>query len=114
MEIDYKDIGRRIREKRKAKKWNQEKLGEASGVEPSNISHIERGATKLSFPTLVKIANALETTLDELVCGSLLKSGPIYSREISALLSDCTDDELRAVAEMIRTTKSILRRRSDS
>lgn len=114
MEINYKDIGRRIRERRNRRGWTQETLAEASGVEPSNISHIERGATKLSLPTLVKIANALEATTDELMCGSLVKSGPIYCAEISALLSDCTDDELRAVAQIVRTTKNILRSRREA
>ena len=67
MSINYEIIGSRIRGIRKNKKMTQEKLAELSGVEPSNISHIERAATKLSLPTLVSIANALDVTLDEIV-----------------------------------------------
>ena len=74
MAIDYVIIGTRIREIRKNKKMTQATLAELSGVEPSNISHIERAATKLSLPTLVSIANALNVTLDELVYGNLKKS----------------------------------------
>ena len=74
MGIDYISIGNRIKEMRVAKSWTQAKLAEESGIEPSNISHIERAATKLSLPTLVNIANALEVTLDEIVYASLIKN----------------------------------------
>lgn len=109
MEIDYKTIGSRIREARKAKKWTQATLAEKSGVEPSNISHIERAATKLSLPTLIKIANALEVTLDELVYGNLVKNTHISIELINNLLSDCSPDEIIALVEVIKTTKKILR-----
>lgn len=109
MEIDYKTIGSRIREARKAKNWTQAILAEKSGVEPSNISHIERAATKLSLPTLIKIANALEVSLDELVYGNLVKSTHVSIGLIDNLLSDCSPDEIKALVEVIKTTKSILR-----
>ena len=58
MELDYQAIGLRIRRLRKTRGLTQQSLAEISNQEPSNISHIERGATKLSLPTLVNIANA--------------------------------------------------------
>ena len=109
MEIDYTALGRRIREKRESKKWTQAKLAEMSAVEPSNISHIERAATKVSLPTLVMIANALETSLDELTFDSMVKSSHITTKYIGEMLSDCTDDELKALSEVILTTKTVLR-----
>lgn len=109
MSIDYKIIGSRIRELRKSKNLTQEKLAEISGVEPSNISHIERAATKLSLPTLVNIANALDATLDELVYNNLNKSAHVSVKMIDELLSDCSSEELKALAEVIKTTKGILR-----
>lgn len=109
-DIDYSIIGAKIRELRKVKGITQERLGELSGIEPSNISHIERGVAKLSLPTLISIANALEATLDEIVYGNLNKSSHVSVELIDRLLSDCTDEEIIAVAEMIKTTKKILRR----
>lgn len=108
--IDYKIIGQRIREYRTSKGITQAVLAEMSGVEPSNISHIERAATKLSLPTLVSIANALEVTLDELVYDNLKKSSHISISEIDRQLSDCTPAELKAICEVIKTTKAVLRR----
>ena len=75
--IDYVTIGKRIKELRKNKGLTQAQLAEMSGVEPSNISHIERAATKLSLPTLIAIANVLDATLDEIVYGNLKKSSHI-------------------------------------
>lgn len=109
MAIDYQGIGSRIREKRKQKGWSQAELAEASGIESSNISHIERAATKLSLPTLISIANALESTLDELVYDSLVQSAPISCDRINALLSDCTPSELKSLAQILETTKTVLR-----
>ena len=109
MSIDYVIIGSRIREIRRGKKMTQARLAELSGVEPSNISHIERAATKLSLPTLVNIANALDVTLDELVYDNLKKSEHISSMMIDSLISDCNAEELKAIAEVIKTTKRVLR-----
>ncbi len=107
--VDYVSLGKRIREARKKKHLTQARLAEMSGIEPSNISHIERAATKLSLPTLIHIANALELTLDELVYDSLIKSAHVSLASIDALLHDCTASELKAIAEVVATTKTILR-----
>lgn len=109
MTVNYKIIGTRIKELRKAKGWTQATLAEISGIEPSNISHIERAATKVSLPTLLSIANALNTTLDELVYTNLKESKHISSKIIEELLKDCTPQELSAIAEVIKTTKTVLR-----
>ena len=111
MSVDYKDMGKRIREIRESKHMTQAALSELAGIEPSNLSYIERAATKVSLPTLINIANALEVSLDELVCGSLVKSEHIAVRQLNELLSDCTPDELQAVIEMVKVTKKIMRKR---
>lgn len=109
MDINYISIGKRIRELRSEKKWTQAFLAEKSGIEPSNISHIERAATKLSLPTLISVANALEVGLDELVYGTIVKSNHVSVKMIDDLLSDCTQTELKAITEIIKTTKTVLR-----
>ena len=107
--LDYVLIGKRIRERRKTKGLTQEKLGELAGVETSNISHIERAATKLSLPTMVAIANALGASLDELIYDSIKENAHILVPMINDLLVDCTATELAAIAEVIKTTKMVLR-----
>lgn len=109
MVLDYAAIGQRIRMFRIKRGWKQSDLAEKSGVEPSNISHIERAATKLSLPTLVSIANALEVSLDEIVYNSLIKNKHIYVKEIDELVGDCDPKELSSIIQMIKTTKGIIR-----
>ena len=111
MGIDYISIGKRIKEIRTAKGWTQAKLAEASGVEPSNISHIERAATKLSLPTLVNIANALDVTLDEIIYGSLIKSAHISAKMVDDILADCSPEELKSITEIIKAVKNVLKNR---
>ena len=89
----------------------QSQLAERSGVEPSNISHIERAATKVSLPTLVNIANALEVSLDEIVYDSLIKNEHISIKEINELLVDCEREELTALIQIVKTTKNIIKKK---
>ena len=107
--VDYAEIGRRIKEFRKQKHLTQAVLAEISQVEPSNISHIERAATKVSLPTLIKIANALEVSLDELVYQNLKRCEHVSNARINALLADCNAEELSAISAVIETTKAVLR-----
>jgi len=110
MELDYRAIGLRIRAFRKQRGLTQQALAELSGQEPSNISHIERGATKLGLPTIVSIANALGVTVDELLCDSLRQAQPVFNREIASLLDDCTLRETKIIAATIKALKENLRR----
>lgn len=95
---------------RKQNGLTQQTLAELSGQEPSNISHIERGATKLGSPTIINIANVLNVTVDELLCDSLTKSKHLFTNEIDSLLLDCTDDEIRFFAASLRDLKENFRK----
>ena len=106
MELDYVSIGRRIKKYRIELGLKQSQLAERSGVE---LSHIERAATKVSLPTLVNIANALEVSLDEIVYDSLIKNEHISIKEINELLVDCEREELTALIQIVKTTKNIMR-----
>ena len=105
------EIGKRIKEYRKKNKMTQAELAEKVELEPSTISHIERATTKLSLPTLICIANVLGTSLDELVYTNLAKSSHVSVEIIENLLADCTPDEISTIAEVIKTTKSVLRKK---
>lgn len=110
MELDYPAIGMRIRRLRTERGLTQQKLAELSAQEPSSISHIERGATKLSLQTLVNIANALEVTADDLLCDSLTLARKPFESLASDLLSDCTHQERTVITETMRSLKMALRR----
>jgi len=107
--MDYEIIGAQIRQNRLQRKWTQAYLAEKAGIEPSNLSHIERAATKVSLPTLIAIANALDVTLDELVYSNLVRSSHVSSRLIDELLEDCSPQEMVALATILKAAKEGLR-----
>jgi len=109
MEIDYKNIGARIKKYRKLKNLTQEKLAELTQASAPHISHIENASTKLSLPTLVSIANALGVSADELICGSLDSANHIHNNEIAELTADCSPQELRSMIDMLAVLKKVLR-----
>lgn len=102
LEIDYKAIGARIRAARERKGLKQHNLAALAEVAPTNISHIERGAAKTSLPTLMKIANSLEVSMDELLCDSLTKSKHIFADELAEIVDKCTDNELKLITETVK------------
>ena len=102
MEINYASIGECIRARRIAAHMTQAALAEKAGIEPSNLSHIERAATKVSLPTLIAIANALHASLDELVYGSLENSTHISNKMIADILAACTPQEQSILADFLK------------
>lgn len=67
--INYKEIGNRIRQRRKELKLTQEKLSEILEVSPTYISEIERGTGISSLATITKLSKVLKLDLDYLVFG---------------------------------------------
>jgi len=72
MEVDYAKIGERIKTHRRKQKLTQEKLAEKVDVGTRHINCIENGAKKMSLTLLIKIAYMLNTTLDDLISGSII------------------------------------------
>jgi len=61
-------IARRLKELRKKFGWSQQKLAEKAGLSYNTITKIEQGAaTKPTIQTMIKIADAFQISLDELV-----------------------------------------------
>lgn len=64
----------------------------------------------MSLPTLIKIANALNVTADELLCDSITKSKYVFQNEISQAAQDCNESEIRVIAETVKSLKASLRK----
>jgi len=60
-------IGQRIQMKRKELGWNQSTLAERAGLDRTYISALERGKQNLTLAAMLKLADALDTTLDALI-----------------------------------------------
>jgi transcriptional regulator with XRE-family HTH domain len=62
-------FGSNLRSEREHKKLTQEKLAEKADLDPSYISGIERGIRNPSILSVVRIADALGTTVSDLSRG---------------------------------------------
>lgn len=107
--MDYVAIGKRIRTRRKKLNLTQEQLAEKCGFSLSHVSNVETGHTKLSLPAIVTIANALDTTVDRLLCDNLINSQHLILEELQILLSDCDHKDLRVIESIVRAAKDSLK-----
>ena len=59
-------LAKNIKDRRNARGWSQEKLGELIGISRNSISEIELAKNFATPDTLVKLAKAMETDVYEL------------------------------------------------
>lgn len=110
MEIDYKALGLRVKTKRLDKALSQEQLAELANISVPHMSHIETGNTKVSLPTLIEVSNALNCGVDELICDSVRNAKKVFEQEIAEQLQNCTEKEIRLIADMVKALKQSYRR----
>jgi DNA-binding XRE family transcriptional regulator len=67
MTVNYKCIGKRVKEKRRERRMTQALLAEKTDMADSYISRIETGVKRPSLGSLAKIAIVLEVSIDSLV-----------------------------------------------
>ncbi len=79
-EIDYANIGMRIRQVRKAKGWSQDELAKKCGISMAFLGHIERGRRVMSLDTFANLCTALHVHADELLWGVV---SPIDDNQIN-------------------------------
>lgn len=94
-------IGQRIKEIRIKIGLQQAEVAYRAGLTTSHMSHIETGQTKLALPIIVKIANVLSVSVDELLFDNLEQAKHVYDKKIAAELVDCDSTELQAFLEII-------------
>jgi len=61
------DVGRAIQQIRKGKDWSQEQLARRVGVSQSAVNHIEGVLDRVTIRTIRRYANALNTSVLEIV-----------------------------------------------
>jgi len=108
--LNYKLIGRRIKNQRIKMNFTQEVLSEKVDIGVQHISNIENGKVKFSLSCLVSIANALETTTDHLLMDNVKAASiPNLLNEAQILFDDCTPEEIFIIVETAKTIKKSIR-----
>ncbi len=101
--MDYKDLGVRIKKKREEKRMSQAELAARTDLSTQHISNVENARSKVGLEKLVRIANALECSVGELLCGSM-KTGSrtVYSDEIDGILENFSNTEMKVLPQLLR------------
>ena len=107
--MDYKLLGQRIRIARQAAGLSQEQLAELVGLTSQHISHTEVASTQISLPALVKIANALNTSVDKLLYDSIHDSKSQLLEDVQTVFADCDSDEVYVMLEAANAIKKSIR-----
>lgn len=70
MELDYKEIGKRIARRRKELGLKQAEVEERAGIGQKYLSNIECSVSIPSIEVIMRLAIALDTTPDEFLVGT--------------------------------------------
>ena len=103
-------MGQRLRAIRKERGYTQEQLAEMAGISPQHCSGIETGAAKVSLPTLIELCRALDTTADHVLSNDIPAARkPGLIREVEAVFSDATADEMYLMLAQAKSIKEAVR-----
>ena len=102
------ELGKRIRELRKAKGYSQESFARKSGIDRTYIASVEAGKRNISIDNIKKIADALSVTLHDLfdftkpiIHNTILLTinGTTFLLESSAELTPELKEEIELIAK---------------
>ena len=94
MEIDYKEIGKRIARRRKELKLKQFEVEERADLSQKYLSNIERSISIPSIEVIMRLAAALDTTPDEFLIGTLHQDTTEEWKNVSELLRNMSPKQL--------------------
>ena len=100
-EINFKQIGQKIREVRISKGMTQEFVANYANVNTSHISNIENNRVKISLTTLVNICNALGVTVDYILAEEYNSSSSALETAILQELHQCSDDMKKRILKIV-------------
>ncbi len=101
--MDFRAMGKRIREKRKAYMITQEVLAEKLGISVEYMSRVENGNVRASLTLLEKISGVLDISEEELILGKKEESTDRFCSEFRRL----PEGKKKAVLKMIQIISEI-------
>ncbi|MFN4227868.1 MAG: helix-turn-helix domain-containing protein [Candidatus Ratteibacteria bacterium] len=105
-----KDLGKKIREIRKAKKYTQSELAWAIGVSPNFIGLIERGKKIPSLKTLLKISKTFQIPISYFFeeFKYQIPEEDLLIKKISSLLKETSEEDKKVIYKLV---KSIIKKK---
>lgn len=109
MNINYKLIGKRIKFYRRQKGLSQIQLAEKADLSAPYISYIETGTKHISLPVLLKIAETLETTPNNLLADHITPFAKELPIEFLSIVNDLNPYETQFLNDIILAIKQAVR-----
>lgn len=100
--MDYRMLGKRIREERLRLNLTQERLSEDIEISTAYLGQIERGERSLTLDKLVRLANRLGVTVDYLLSDSIIPENDGEYRLWSQIMNGRTKEEKALAINMVK------------
>ena len=102
---DFK-IGQRVKTLREGQSLTQKELADMVAISPSSIARLESGETMTSVSTLLKIAEALNTSISSIVASA--NENIQFQDEIAGLVSKLSKCPQEQRAELIKSFEQLM------
>lgn len=101
----YEEIGRKICEIRKSKKFTQEELAWKTGLSRNFIALLEKGKKKPSIETLRKIAEVLNVKVSIFFedMKYTIPEEDVIIKKISSILKESSEEEKKLIHKIVKT-----------
>ena len=100
--MDYVALGARIKNKRLEQNLTQEQLDEKVELSAVYIGQIERGERKMTIDTLVKLANSLNSSIEELLKDSTSSNVNARLNELVNIAKELDTSDIDKVIDVIK------------
>ena len=104
--MEYKvtpeQLGEKIKILRKNAKYTQEAFSELIGIEPQNLSRIERGLNYPSLATFINMSKVLEVMPNDLLDVEHLCDEKELDEELSSYINDFDLEKKRLLYRMVK------------
>lgn len=110
--MDNNKFGNKLKEIRKTRGLTQFELAELVGIDEKHLSRIETGKNLPTYPTLVKLLNALNLKIEDVgldITKFEVKSNPLMIKALRILNSAESDRELKAYLTSLMVTQKVLK-----
>ena len=101
--MDYKRLGKRIREERTCLNLTQSELAETIDISTTYMGSIERGERSLTLDTLIRLVNRLGVTIDYLLSDSVSDSYNNILEQFKQIIDQQPLERKQLAINMLRT-----------
>ena len=108
IDLNYRLMGQRLRAIRKKQGLTQEQVAEKAEISPQHYSGVETGGVKISLPALIRVANALNASMDELLMDSISNIIQPVLWAVTALISIRNVESYRRCSSMLPWTVGLV------